>query len=284
LLGNKELINGKKDIIVYHNFISAEECNELITFFNSLPEEWRPICFYGSYGMHIVAPLEFNHNTSITAEKINVLKQKMIDAATDSSGMQTKLNSIHAQKWDVGAYANDHSDNSDLEGKDMGWSDNKFATILYLNDNYEGGTINFRDHGISLKLAPGDLLTFPGGMENIHSVSEITGGTRYTIVTFQDYYSSWYSELELQELERKIMKERIHQYQLKQRWKLGEAHPILEDPYVGLDDSSKLPKGFSDSLTSADIKSNARKNQERAIKEGRVPQGIIVDMILSEDD
>jgi len=85
-------------------------------------------------------------------------------------------------------------------------------------------------------------------------------------------------------MEALIMKERIHQYQLKTRWRLGEAHPLLENPYTGLDDDSKLPEGFKESLTTADIKSNARRNQENAIKEGRVPEGVVVDMIIKEEE
>ena len=123
----------------------------------------------------------------------------------------------------------------------------------------------------------------PGGVENIHSVTEVTAGTRYTIVIFWDYADAWYSEAELKEMERLIIKERIHQYQLKERWKEGEAHPVLDDPYVGLDNPDLLPAGFKESLTTADIKSNARRNQENAIKEGRVPEGVVIDMELPDD-
>ena len=70
MLGTKEIINKETDIIIYKNFISNEYCKELINFFNSSLDDWRPICFYGSYGMHIVAPFNSTHNTSITEEEI----------------------------------------------------------------------------------------------------------------------------------------------------------------------------------------------------------------------
>jgi len=38
-----------------------------------------------------------------------------------------------------------------------------------------------------------------------------------------------------------------------------------------------------ESLTSADIKCNARRNQEAIIKAGKVPEGIIVDQIIEEE-
>ena len=173
----------------------------------------------------------------------------------------------------------------DLDGKDMGWADNKQFAGIYLNSqpDYEGGVLKFRDHNLDVIPQTGTFLSFPGGMENIHSVTEVTAGTRYTIVIFWDYADAWYSEAELKEMERLIIKERIHQYQLKERWKEGEAHPVLDDPYVGLDNPDLLPAGFKESLTTADIKSNARRNQENAIKEGKVPEGVVIDMELPDD-
>lgn len=283
-LGGTCIGGGGTGIWEYKNFLSKEECEELIKFFNANQEEWRQICFYGSYGMHVVSPFAKEHGTTITEEYMTNLRQRMIQYCSDAAGRPMKINSMHAQKWDIGAYANDHSDNTDLEGNDMGWGDNKQFAGIYLNSqpDYEGGVLRFRDHGLDVVPETGTFLSFPGGMENIHSVTEITAGTRYTIVIFWDYEDAWYSEAELQEMERLIMKERIHQYQLKQRWKNGEAHPLLDDPYAGLDNPDLLPEGFKESLTSADMKSNSRRNQENAIKEGRVPEGVVVDMIIKD--
>lgn len=285
-LGGKLLGGGGTGIWLYENFLSQEECNELIKFFNANAEEWREICFYGSFGMHVVSPFDKEHGTTITEDYMRNLRERMIQYVSDAAGRPMKINSMHAQKWEVGAYANDHSDNTDLEGNDMGWGDNKQYSGIYLNTqpDYTGGVLRFRDHGIDVVPPAGAFLSMPGGIENIHSVTEIESGTRYTIVIFWDYADAWYSEAELQEMEALIMKERIHQYQLKTRWRLGEAHPLLDDPYTGLDDESKLPEGFKESLTTADIKSNARRNQENAIKEGRVPEGVVVDMIIKEEE
>ena len=285
-LGGTLLGGGGTGIWSYENFLSKEECDELIKFFNANQEEWRFICFYGSYGMHVVSPFTKEHGTSITEEYMANLRERMIQYVSDAAGRPMKINSMHAQKWELGAYANDHSDSTDLDGNDMGWSDNKQYAGIYLNSqpDYTGGVLKFRDHGLDVIPATGSFVSFPGGPENIHSVTEITGGTRYTIVIFLDYADAWYSEAELQQMEKMILKERIHQYQLKTQWKDGVAHPLLEDPYAGLDDDSKLPEGFKESLTTADIKSNARRNQENAVKEGRVPEGVINDMIITEEE
>jgi hypothetical protein len=285
-LGGKLLGGGGTGIWQYENFLSKEECEELIKFFNANEEEWRFICFYGSYGMHVVSPFTKDHGTSITEEYMATLRQRMIQYCSDAAGRPMKINSMHAQKWEIGAYANDHSDNTDLDGEDMGWADNKQYSGIYLNSqpDYDGGVLKFRDHNLDVVPPTGSFVSFPGGVENIHSVTEITGGSRYTIVIFWDYADAWYSEAQLQEWERLIFKERIHQYQLKQQWKDKVAHPLLENPYAGVDNPEELPEGLMESLTSADIKCNARRNQEAAIKAGNVPAGVVVDQIITEED
>ena len=154
----------------------------------------------------------------------------------------------------------------------------------FLNDNYIGGEIEFARFNLKIKPKANQALFFPSNYVYNHQVHDVISGTRYTIVIFWDYADAWYSEAQLQEWERLIFKERIHQYQLKQRWVHKEAHPLLDDPYVGLDDATKLPDGLMDSLTSADLKCNARRNQETAIKNGTVPEGIVVDQIITEEE
>lgn len=232
----KELVGGV-NIIKYKNFLTEEECQKLIDFYNSRYDRWNQICFYNSYGMGVTEPLSLENGKQPLLDDVYIenLKKKMEAYCSDASGRPMKVNSMHAQKWEVGAYASDHSDNSDLEGNPSGWSDNKYFSGVYLNEDYEGGLLGFRDHDIKLKLNAGDFLTFPGGVENIHSVSEITAGTRYTLIVFWDYADSEYTQEEIERRQADIARERVYQYKLKQEWKQGNGHPIIEDPYAPIE-------------------------------------------------
>lgn len=221
-------ILGGNNIVEYKDFLSKEDCEKLIKFYNSKPERWMPICFYGSYGMGVSEPLSESHGTGIDDTWINNLKQRFTDAMLDSQGRACKINSIHAQKWHVGAYANDHSDNSDLEGNPSGWNDNKFFSGLYLNEDYEGGILEFRDHGFGIKPETGTLITMAGGVENIHKVTEVTSGVRYTLIAFWDYAEREYTEEEMAWREADIARERIYQSKLKTYWKHGIDAPPYE--------------------------------------------------------
>ena len=47
---------------------------------------------------------------------------------------------------------------------------------------------------LSISPKAGSYIVFPGGVENIHGVTEITSGTRYTMVSFWDFADAEYSE------------------------------------------------------------------------------------------
>jgi Rps23 Pro-64 3,4-dihydroxylase Tpa1-like proline 4-hydroxylase len=60
----------------------------------------------------------------------------------------------------------------------------RVSLVYYLNDNYVGGEINFPRFDISYKPKANELLIFPSTYVYNHSVSEVTSGTRYSIVSW----------------------------------------------------------------------------------------------------
>lgn len=55
-----------------------------------------------------------------------------------------------------------------------------YATLIYLNDNYDGGELYFPDYGIEIKPKSGDLICFPDNPDFVHGVKPILNGIRYT--------------------------------------------------------------------------------------------------------
>ena len=58
--------------------------------------------------------------------------------------------------------------------------------ILYLNDDYEGGEINFPLQEIKLKPEAGTLLIFFGDQKIPHEVLKVISGKRYNLVSFYE--------------------------------------------------------------------------------------------------
>lgn len=58
------------------------------------------------------------------------------------------------------------------------------SPILYLNDDYQGGEIEFINFGIKIKPKAGSLLVFPSSYAYRHIAHPVTSGTKYAIVTW----------------------------------------------------------------------------------------------------
>lgn len=66
-------------------------------------------------------------------------------------------------------------------GTDIGRS---ISAICYLNNEYEGGEIEFVNFGIKIKPEPGMLILFPSNYAYTHIAHPVTDGTKYAVVTW----------------------------------------------------------------------------------------------------
>ena len=58
------------------------------------------------------------------------------------------------------------------------------SAITYLNDDYEGGELEFPNFKIKIKPKAGMLLLFPSSYAYAHKAHPVTSGTKYAIVTW----------------------------------------------------------------------------------------------------
>ena len=65
-----------------------------------------------------------------------------------------------------------------------------FAVIYYINDNYEGGEINFMDHNLKIKPKANSFITFPSNADYWHEVLENTVKERYSATLWFKYDGS----------------------------------------------------------------------------------------------
>jgi hypothetical protein len=87
-------------------------------------------------------------------------------------------------RWMEGYRQEPHADKQLQNGEpnDFPWYD--LAGLFYLNDDYEGGELYFKNQGIEFKPKPGAAYFFPGDVGYSHGVKEITSGIRYVIPFF----------------------------------------------------------------------------------------------------
>jgi hypothetical protein len=224
-----------EDIVVYENFLTPQESANLIKVLDKQAEnggiQWTPISFYESYSS--ILPKdgdpeleEFNLPSTFLSD----VKAKIIEAVASIKGLDPKVIveiGYHTQKWEPGAYARKHSDNTDEHGNTGPFARSRYAAFIYLNDDFDGGLLRFPDQNVEIQPKVGSLAVFDGGHKNMHEVTMITKGVRYTIGSFWDdrAESSYPQEV------RDAWAEEMKKIRESQKVEKEEWQEILKDGY-----------------------------------------------------
>lgn len=80
-------------------------------------------------------------------------------------------------KYSTGQEYKAHADGETITGRSV-------SAIIYLNDDYEGGEVEFVNFGIKIKPKAGMLLLFPSNYAYRHIAHPVTSGTKYALVTW----------------------------------------------------------------------------------------------------
>jgi Rps23 Pro-64 3,4-dihydroxylase Tpa1-like proline 4-hydroxylase len=193
-----KLIKLSEDIFLYEDFVTKEECKNFINLLKHMASVdktfYRGISFYESYSSRYpddYDPMLKQFNLSPTW--FTDLEQRFKSAVSDLA--QVEIEQIHKigfhiQKWEPGAFANMHSDNSDNDGNLGAFTRSRYAGFLYANDDFEGGKLRFKETADrpELIISPktGSFLVFHGGHKNLHEVTLVKKSSRYTVGSFWD--------------------------------------------------------------------------------------------------
>jgi len=95
-------------------------------------------------------------------------------------GVKTRSHdSYQILKYGEGHFFNNHLDD-DL------YYPRTISTAWYINDNYDGGEINFPRFNLSYKPEANSMIVFPSNYVYNHSVNEVKNGIRYAVVSWLD--------------------------------------------------------------------------------------------------
>lgn len=87
--------------------------------------------------------------------------------------IKSREHNMHLLKYEKSGHLPAH--------QDQGISTRVLSVLLYLNDDYEGGEIEFMHSNIKIKPEPGSVLFFPSNFLYVHEVYPITKGPRYSL-------------------------------------------------------------------------------------------------------
>lgn len=209
-------------IVEIPNFIDDSTAKSIVKYFEITPEDvWGYSAFYSSKGLRLPDDDKNLEEVGLYLGVFSDLRESFKKAVELVFGREVRPNTSHGQKWPTGAFAMPHSDNSDMDGNPSSFEINKYVGILYLSDDYDGGHLYFPEHEIDFRPNYLSLYVFPGGHENIHGVSEVTRGERYTMVSFWDFADAEYSDERKEEWAQEKLRVEQEQAEQRERWASG---------------------------------------------------------------
>lgn len=90
-----------------------------------------------------------------------------------NKNIKAREHTIHLLKYGVSGHLPAH--------QDQGVSSRVLSSVMYLNDDYEGGEIEFVNSGVKIKPEAGSIIFFPSNFLYVHEVYPITQGFRYAM-------------------------------------------------------------------------------------------------------
>jgi hypothetical protein len=193
------------ELISVENFLSKEQLDTFWNIINNTSQEDWEIEYHANlktfcmtkFGRddidNLVAEGKFEITQNWKDKNFNISDHEMYNPMYDSlnsmviaSDPELHLSGLATiQRMQSGVELKSHTDqNTDPSIR--------YATIIYINDDYTDGELFFPNLNIELKPKPGTLLFFPGNEEYEHGVKHVgEGPIRYVLVGFikeNDHY------------------------------------------------------------------------------------------------
>lgn len=183
-----------KDPKKYISILEDTENNKNYSSVISSWETWNssytedPLDVY-EYGLRKkIIPQEIDLLDTSIKENALYLINEMQNATIYARNEYKRINNINdniygylnfnIQKYKAGATMGPHCDTQD------GDQTLKYSLVTYLNDDYEGGEIEFLNQNIKIKPEAGSLIIFPSCQPYLHSSNVVKSGWKYMSPTF----------------------------------------------------------------------------------------------------
>lgn len=164
-------------IKVIENFVSEEDRARAIDLITSCE-----LIDFKNNSLAKIAPA-----TSEVTQLVKKYSDKSLDVHRELHKIQVPIYTHEGflTLWEVGAHAGVHMDNH--EGAEFV----QLSSVLYFNDEFEGGEIFFPEFDFVHKPKAGDGIFFPAFTKEhsyMHGVTKVTSGKRYTMGLWHTQY------------------------------------------------------------------------------------------------
>lgn len=153
-------------ILINKDLVDQEDCDTLIEVINSLKNDGK---------MNYTEDKRYtcqNYDNEVLIQMAKKYSSTALELFKEIDDKPMYLSDYIASKYEVGSFMSEHSDSGNEE-----YGDTVMTAVLYLNNNFEGGEIFFKEVGAKVSPKEKYIISFPG--DYIHSVFPITSGERY---------------------------------------------------------------------------------------------------------
>lgn len=178
------------------NFLSKEENDKILQFAKEF-ENWENIGNGFWDGRCLTAQNVYKSHNKEIGELLYDIRIRTQDKIKELY----KIENVYADltqliRWFDGMEQPVHADDMTNAGPGYEWFNHRhFGTIIYLNDDYDGGKTYYPQYNFEITPKSGMLAIHPGDTDHFHGVTKITGNTRYTIASFwtkdEGYHDGW---------------------------------------------------------------------------------------------
>jgi hypothetical protein len=167
--------SNQNNIKIFNNYISKEECENIIGLINSTETSNNRPLQSGASGNLSLSLLYYD---SLTYSERYI--PGIQDLLEKEYGVKLKPRNSRFAQWV-------HNGSTMISIDDMGSKDsNHIAGWVYLNDDYSGGELSFINQDMSIKPKMGDLVLFPGNIHYWYNI-EAANGSRYIMPLWFDF-------------------------------------------------------------------------------------------------
>lgn len=178
------------DFIVVESFLGAQDLAELTRSFADLRGTLNAKNLNNDYWQ---GRLLFAHEVAAHSPRAGqVMKEFQLEATRRIEGFYRLTQPIYADTvqlvlWSEGIHMPAHADNANPDGSPHGMAWRNFSSIVYLNDDYDGGELYFTALDAYIKPKAGMLVAFTAGFHHEHSVLKVLKGERLTMPAFYTF-------------------------------------------------------------------------------------------------
>jgi Rps23 Pro-64 3,4-dihydroxylase Tpa1-like proline 4-hydroxylase len=161
-------------INVLENFVSDQECDDLLNHYNKKIWDAKDPFLKTGFGISEDGVADLYKEESLISDIVKRIGAHLTSYYKEDMELKTLFHSVMTP----GAVNPLHWDNYIENGQE------DVSTLFYLNDDYEGGELSFPDQDIFIKPKKGSFIFFRGEESLMHEVKMVKSGNRTAFVGF----------------------------------------------------------------------------------------------------